>query len=193
MSDTIRAFIAVEIESVIQAQLGGLIRNLAKGTSKSIKWTPEKNIHLTIKFLGDVESWEVSSLCELIRNTANSSRAFHARFTRLGAFPSLENPRVIWIGLDPSPALINFARLIDTSTRKIGFDGDGKSFTPHLTLGRVKPGITPEEQTMLSRSLQATPLPDLAPFLVASVTLFQSVLKPGGAEYYQLFSGKFNG
>lgn len=192
MVDTIRAFIAVEIEQEIQSVLGETIRKLQKESPKNVKWVPEKNIHLTLKFLGDAETWELSTLQQMLRNIANHSRSFQANFTRLGAFPSLGNPRVIWVGLSAPQDLLDLARKVEEGARKIGFGAEEKPFTPHLTLGRVRPGITLEEQAMVANSLRSLPFPQIKALAVQSITLFQSILKPGGAEYIPLSTCGFN-
>jgi 2'-5' RNA ligase len=192
MENTVRAFIAIELDAVIQAQLGGVIRDLINCAPPKVKWSPEKNMHLTLKFLGDVQTWEVITLQQMIRNCANQSKSFRTNLTRLGAFPSVNNPRVVWVGLSDNGDLTRLARTIEEGSRKIGFDAEEKGFTPHLTLGRVKPDITPQERSNLSACINSTPLPSFSPILIQSITLFQSTLKPGGAEYTALSTSRFN-
>jgi 2'-5' RNA ligase len=192
MDETIRVFIAVELEPRVQTQLGEVITNLKINSPGKVKWSAVNNLHLTLKFLGDVNTWELSSLQQILRNSANQSHEFNSSLTHLGAFPSVNNPRVIWIGLSESRELTRLARLIEDGARKIGFSEEEKAFTPHLTLGRVKPDITRQEQTSLSNCIRSTPLPVFSPILIQSITLFQSILKPGGAVYISLYSSRFN-
>ncbi len=192
MDDSIRAFIAVELEPSIQNHLALIIHQLKNAVPEKIKWTPEKNLHLTLKFLGDVHTWEISSLQQMIRNTANQARSFSTNVNRLGAFPSVNNPRVIWAGLPETSELIQLARAIEEGSRKLGYEPEEKPFTPHLTLGRVRPEITRQEQNILSNSLRTVSSTTIPPIQIVSVTLFQSILKPGGAEYIPLHECRFN-
>jgi RNA 2',3'-cyclic 3'-phosphodiesterase len=193
MSDSIRAFIAIDIDSRNRASLASLISRLQKSfQSNSVKWVPQQNLHLTLKFLGDVETWDLESLHQLIRNSSNQSRPFSLTFTRLGAFPSTGNPRVIWVGLQAPPDLLQLARVIEEGARKQGFEAEEKPFTPHLTIGRVRSGITRDQQANLASLLMQISMPPFSPFMIDSITLFQSNLKSGGAEYIPLFTSRFN-
>jgi len=192
MTESIRAFIAVEIDRDTQSALGTVATQIQKTSSLIVKWTPNRNIHLTLKFLGEVETWELGSIQQLLRDVANQFRSFSANITQLGAFPSLGNPRVIWIGLDAPSPLFQLARAIEVSTRNLGFSTDDKPFIPHLTLGRVHPTITREQQNDLSKGLRSIPIPIFKPIQIQSITLFQSILKPGGSEYYTLTECRFN-
>lgn len=192
MTDSIRAFVAIEIDRDIQNSLGSLINQINKTSLGSVKWTPNQNIHLTLKFLGDVETWELTSINQLLRNVANQSQSFTAVITRLGAFPTPNNPRIIWIGLEAPQTLFHLARTIEDSARNLGFDSERRSFTPHLTLGRVRPGITGIQQDQLAWTLRSISLPKYDPIQMNSITLFQSILKPGGAEYIPLLNCRFN-
>jgi len=192
MTESIRVFIAVEIDRDIQSMLGNLVTKIQKTSTETVKWIPDRNIHLTLKFLGDVDTWELGSIQQLLRDVANQSRAISAIITQLGAFPSLSNPRVIWIGLDAPSPLFQLARVIEESTRNLGFSTDNKPFTPHLTLGRVRSTITKEQQNNLSKCLRSIHIPIFKPIQIQSITLFQSILKPGGSEYYALTECRFN-
>jgi 2'-5' RNA ligase len=192
MTDSIRAFIAIEINRENQNSLDNLINQINKTSMGSVKWTQSQNIHLTLKFLGDVETWELTSINQLIRNVANQSQSFTAVITKLGAFPTPNNPRIIWIGLEAPQTLFHLARTIEDSTRNLGFDSEGRPFTPHLTMGRARPGITRVQQDQLAGVIRSISLPKFNPIQINSITLFQSILKPGGAEYVSLLNCRFN-
>lgn len=192
MTDSIRAFIAIEIDREIQNSLGNLMNQFNKTSLGSVKWTSSQNIHLTLKFLGDVETWELTSINQLVRNVANQSQSFTAVITRLGAFPTPNNPRIIWIGLEAPQTLFHLAKTIEDSARNLGFDSEGRAFTPHLTLGRVRPGITRVQQDQLAGTLRTMSISKYDPIQINSITLFQSILKPGGVEYISLLNCRFN-
>jgi len=192
MTDSIRAFIAIEIDPETQNSLGKLINQMNKTSIGSVKWTPSQNIHLTLKFLGEVETWELTSINQMVRNVANQSQSFTAVITKLGVFPTPNNPRIIWIVLEAPQTLSHLARTIEDSARNLGFDSEGRPFTPHLTMGRVRPGITRVQQDQLAGVIRSTSLPKFNPIQINSITLFQSILKPGGAEYVSLLNCRFN-
>jgi 2'-5' RNA ligase len=192
MDESIRAFIAVELEPTVQSQLALIIQQLKTSVPGKVKWTPEKNLHLTLKFLGDVHTWEISSLHQMMRNIANQARSFSTKVDHLGAFPSPNNPRVVWAGLSAAGELVRLARAIEESSRKLGYDAEEKPFTPHLTLGRVRPEINRQEQTVLANCIRTVSTPTVSTIQVSSITLFQSILKPGGAEYINLHESHFN-
>jgi 2'-5' RNA ligase len=192
MDESIRAFIAVELHPSIQSQLAAIIQQLKVSIPGKVKWTSEKNLHLTLKFLGEVHTWEISPLQQMMRNIANQSSSFSTKVDRLGAFPSNNNPRIIWAGLSEVGELVRLARALEEGSRKLGYDAEEKAFTPHLTLGRVRPEISRDEQNGLANCIRAISAPTVSPIEVSSIALFQSILKPGGAEYINLHESHFN-
>jgi 2'-5' RNA ligase len=147
-----------------------------------------ENIHLTIKFLGDVS---VSNL-ELLKKILDSEVSRHAPFDftvgDMGAFPSMSRPRVIWTGVEAPPELYALQRGVELEVSRLGYARDKRKFSPHLTLGRVSRNASTEDLRQIRDVLGNCKIGYLGAARVRDVHLFQSELRPGGAVYTKLFS-----
>ena len=134
----IRTFIAIELSEVIRAQISDVTGCLQESLS-GIRWVAAKNLHLTFKFLGDVEVEKLENICSIVQDTAKDFAPFALSFSGLGAFPNLRRPRVIWVGVEMgAEELVGVHKAIETALVQAGFPKDDKAFRPHLTVGRVK-------------------------------------------------------
>jgi RNA 2',3'-cyclic 3'-phosphodiesterase len=191
----LRTFIAVDIPSHLQQlifQKTATLRN-ALGTSL-VRWVAAENLHLTLKFLGNVSPANVEMLIQMLRAEAGLVQAFDMHMQGLGSFPSPKRPRVLFIGIQASAALEVLYRGIDSACARLGYESDAKGsrgFSPHLTIGRVRQDIP-----ALGRQIIITELTELARTMidslgtarVDSVHLYKSDLKPNGSVYTKLFS-----
>jgi 2'-5' RNA ligase len=186
---TIRAFIASDLSDEAQRSLRAAIDDLRGDISAgAVRWTPVENIHLTLKFLGDVNPADVDGLKETLKKIAPTYPALEVKFEQLSAFPSPRRPRVIVMNLDSTQNLFDLQKQLDRATAELGYAGDEREFTPHLTLGRVSRNIGPLEFTKISRALMNHN--QLQPFIstLEAVHLYRSDLLPGGAKYTRLYS-----
>lgn len=103
-----------------------------------IAWVPAANMHLTLKFLGSIGEELVEGVVGACRRVAARHLPFEARAVGLGAFPSLERPNVLWVGVDGPPALAALQRDVDAAMVELGFEKEERAFHPHVTVGRVK-------------------------------------------------------
>ena len=187
----LRAFIAFEIPPKVQEDIYRVTSNLRRGTGSLIRWVPSENMHLTLKFLGDISPANVEFLTQMIRTEADAYNCFEISLTGLGSFPSSKRPRVIYIGIQAPAELESLQHAIETTTRRLGYASDpntGRSFSPHLTIGRVKQNISAADQQQIRRALEATKIDSLGTARVDSVHLYKSDLKPTGSVYTKLFS-----
>jgi 2'-5' RNA ligase len=106
----------------------------------------------------------------------------------LGSFPSPKRPRVIWIGIQAPPGLASLRDSIESAVEGLGFPREGRSFSPHLTIGRVNQRASGADQQRLAVALKTTKVGPLGTALVEAVLLFKSELKSGGPVYTKLFS-----
>ncbi len=148
-----------------------------------VKWVDPKNIHLTVRFLGDTDDKLVPKIARLMDEVASPFPAVEASIARLGAFPNLNRPRVIWAGIDGElEPLEKMAHQIELAVRKLRFEKESKGFKPHLTLARVRDprdvGRLPAE--IENYRVQRTPL------LLDRLVLFKSTLTPRGPIYDRL-------
>jgi 2'-5' RNA ligase len=184
----LRAFIAVEIPLSIRQAVCSATSDLQKELNSLVRWVPMENMHLTLKFLGDVSPSHVDMLTQMISAEADLFECFELHLDGLGSFPSLKRPRVIYIGIQ-APAVLNAVhRGIESASRRLGYESEERDFSPHLTIGRVKQNITSAEQQTIRRALEGIKIGSLGTAKVNSLHLYKSDLKPTGSVYTRLYS-----
>jgi len=179
----IRAFLAIELPEALRPGLA-LVQEELKRSRAEVRWAPPGNIHLTLKFFGNVPDDEIGALALAARQAAATEQPFHLQVTVAGAFPSPKAPRVVWLGLGGD--LVPLTRLyhnLEKAFAALGFLPEGRAFNPHLTLGRVK---SPANRERLAGMLAKLPPLNWPPFEVKELILFQSVLSPQGSKYTPL-------
>jgi len=188
----IRAFIAIDMSPEIQEQLDGVIQDLsARLQGVPIRWVPPKNIHLTLKFLGDVSLANLEMLQKILQAEIQAHTPLEISVGELGAFPSMRRPRVIWVRVQAPDELMAIQRGIENETARLGYAREKRSFSPHLTLGRVSRNATSADVRRVSEVLEATHVGFLGAKRIRNVHLYRSDLRPGGAVYTRLFSAQF--
>ncbi|MGE5375609.1 MAG: RNA 2',3'-cyclic phosphodiesterase [Bacteroidota bacterium] len=184
----LRAFIAVEIPSDIQQKIHRETENFRSGINSMVRWVPPQNMHLTLKFLGDVSPNSVEFLVQMLRNEAEHVQGFDMHLAGLGAFPNLKRPRVLYIGIQAPAALDALARGIESGSRRLGYEAEERPFSAHLTLGRVRQNVSAAGQQQIRRAVEGTQVDLLGTARVDSVHLYKSDLNPGGSVYTRLYS-----
>ena len=138
MKNRLRTFIAVSLSSPILMSIEKLIRTFPTDLEE-VRWVETKNLHVTLKFLGDVP---LNDLPQLIRAVTQSTRqidSFDLTFQGFGVFPSWESPKTIWVGCrEGSDELKQLAESVNEGLFPLGFPKEARRFSPHLTIGRVK-------------------------------------------------------
>lgn len=184
----LRLFIAVEIPADIQQNVYKQTAKLRRDLESAVRWVPVENVHLTLKFLGDVAPSNVEFLTQMLRQEAEATPCFNIQLTGLGSFPNLKRPRVMYIGIQAPAALDTLQRGIESASRRLGYESEDRAFSAHLTLGRVKQTATASDQQKIRHALESTQVDLLGSARVDSVHLFKSELKPSGSVYTRLFS-----
>jgi 2'-5' RNA ligase len=184
----LRAFIAVEIPLSIRQAVYSATSDLQKEISALVRWVPMENMHLTLKFLGDVSPSNVDMVTQMIRAEADLFHCFEFELNGLGSFPNLKRPRVIYIGIQAPAMLEALHRGIESASHRLGYESEERGFSPHLTIGRVKQNIAPAEQQTIRRALEGTTIASLGTARVDSVHLYKSDLQPTGSVYTKLYS-----
>jgi 2'-5' RNA ligase len=191
----IRTFIAIELDEPLRAAIGGvqagvrrtLERELRRSAPDArIQWVKPESIHLTLKFLGDIEEGRVAAIAEALDRVAAAGARSSLAIGGLGVFPDARAPRVLWLGLDgPVDALVRLASSVDAALRALGFASESRPLSPHLTLARIK-----ERQREVGRALDASALLGQASALgrldVRALALMKSELRPSGSVYTRL-------
>jgi RNA 2',3'-cyclic 3'-phosphodiesterase len=184
--NAIRSFIAVELPAAIQQQLDGITLKLKGPRTSAVRWVPARNIHLTVKFLGDVSPVNMEMLMKMLKAQIGQQRVFNVSIGGVGAFPTSHRPRVIWVGVTAPPQLNTLIRLVEAETTKLGYAPEDRPFSPHLTLGRVSQNATPDQVHQVAEALAGIQVPELGICEVKEVVLFKSDLQSSGAEYTPL-------
>jgi len=191
MTQTIRTFVAVEMDPAIRKGAQGLIEKF-RAAGAEVSWTAPENMHLTLKFLGDVSDADVPGVCEAVRGAVAGVAPFDLEIRGAGAFPNLSRPRVIWLGsAEGDEPMADLADRIDTALKKLGFAREARRFHAHLTLGRVRRGgpaisaLASLVQEHADAQIGRTP--------VDEVVVFSSQLKPTGAIYEALDRAELGG
>ena len=184
----LRTFIAVDVPQTIQKNIQHHVDNLRNSISDSIRWVPVHNIHLTLKFLGDVSPANVDMLKQMLSAEADSCPSFDFSVGGLGSFPNSKRARVLFIRIQAPAELEALQHGIESATTKLGYEADTRPFSPHLTIGRVRDRISATDQQRIHKTLEETKIDSLGIARVDSVHLYKSELKLGGSVYTKLFS-----
>ncbi len=183
-----RVFIAIEIPPQIQQAIRKATSGLHSELGEAIRWVPPENIHMTVKFLGDVSLGQMDLLTQALGVEADSVPAFDMHVGGFGSFPNVKRARVLWIGVQAPAEMQELARGIESACARLGHESENREFSLHLTIGRVRQDATPMDAQRIRRALEATTIDSLGTARVDSVHLFKSDLKPSGAVYTKLFS-----
>jgi RNA 2',3'-cyclic 3'-phosphodiesterase len=183
--DFIRAFIALNLPDDLRANLARLHRSLRRALpGDGVRWTPPGQIHLTLKFLGDVPGAEVDDLIAAFTRGCRGWGPFALQARGLGVFPDARRPRVLWAGVAGGlDALRQLQEGIEAETGRWR-EREARPFQPHLTLARFKV-LPPGRALALGRKL-ATPAADYGPWRVAQVDLMRSHLSATGVTHERL-------
>jgi len=178
VSGTVRLFVAVRLPSALRAGIVEATREL-RDTLDGVRWVPEEQLHLTLRFLGDVEAARVDGVAEALRRGVGDRAPFALELSGAGRFPSRGEPRVLWLGVTRPPALRAVHAAVEQSLATVGLEGDGRPFRPHVTLGRVRRGrrLSPSLSGVLDRVSFAAACP------IKSFSLMRSSLSPAGAKH----------
>lgn len=167
-----RLFIAIDLPEEVKQKLGNLRKELA---FPQAKWVKKENLHLTLKFLGQVEEEKIHLVSSGLKKALKDFSCFALQTSELGAFPDPKRARVLWIDLEKGrEETRNLFRLMDNQLLDLGFEKETREFEPHITLARFK---------------KPAPLLNLPSvgfscyFIAREVVLFESILKPEGPVY----------
>ncbi|MGA9771875.1 MAG: RNA 2',3'-cyclic phosphodiesterase [Blastocatellia bacterium] len=177
--DSIRTFICIEVPHAIKERIESLQRALRINDAK-ISWVRPSNIHLTMKFLGDVPRSKIESVCDGVERAAEGVNQFDIEISTTGCFPSARNPRVFWVGTGALPEGLKQLHLnIESELAHEGFPREQKRFSPHLTIGRVR---SPQNAAQTAEALIAR---EFGPetFRATEIIVMRSELNSSGSIY----------
>ena len=180
---TLRLFIAIELPEMIRKPLSDSLKDSVIIKKKKARLTSKENLHITLKFLGDVQQDKRGDLQAAIANSVGGIGPFELKIHSGGVFPAIKKPRILWAGFDLSKELSVLVNNLENEFEKIGFSKDLKPFQPHITLARIPDYVStmiPVEKDEIIQNLEKI---DLPPFTVDKISLMKSILLPGKPEY----------
>ena len=189
----IRAFIAIDLSPEIHLELSKLCQRLQDAGLSPVRWAPVNNIHMTMKFLGDIPEDLVRQISERLQAISAHHSPFEVSIGRLGAFPRLERARVVWVGCDFSARGLQLQSEIETAMQELGIEKEERKFQPHLTIARVSKDVRPAEYTRMADVIRALQIQQLGAVRVGCINLYRSDLLHSGAKYQRLFSTPLSG
>jgi 2'-5' RNA ligase len=176
----VRLFLAINVP--------GDVRRLAydaaaplRTAAPAVHWVAEQNLHLTLKFLGEVPEGRVAEIVPALRDAVGRHAGTTLSVGGFGAFPSVRRPRVVWVGVAAEARLELLHHDVEVACADLGFAVEGRPFRPHVTLGRVKGAMSADEARALAAAARAVRY--RAVCAVESVDIMRSELSPGGSRY----------
>ena len=198
----IRAFLAVELSQELRAELALVQQELKHSIEPELKrdtrisWVQPAKIHLTMKFLGDMDEQVIDPLQTALEQAIGNRAAVNVPLERLGAFPRPHSPRVLWVGPPEhwekgaeAKRIAEIHDAIEQACEGLGFLRETKPFSPHLTLARIKAGERQAGAALAKGGVLDSPL-SVGTLAMESVVLMKSELKPTGSIYTKLWEVK---
>ena len=186
-TDQLRLFIAVALPPEVRETLARVIGRLRDAELRGVRLVAPEGVHVTLKFLGNVDVALVASLAEALGEAGSGVAPFELALRGVGAFPEERAPRVLWAGIaGDTEALAGLARRVDEACATLGFARERRQFAPHLTLARMRDTATPEDRVRAAQALAAAGSDVGGAFAVDALHLIRSTLTPSGARYETL-------
>jgi 2'-5' RNA ligase len=181
-----RTFIAIELPQDIKDAISRVQVKL-KATGADVKWVAPSNIHLTLKFLGEIDEKTRDAVIEVMQEISSGIGQFPVKLGSIGAFPRIQSPRIIWIGLSQGHDQIKtIAQRLETELETCGLAKENREFSSHITIGRIRSLKNNDALAAGISKLDGTVTENLGEFLAGNITLFKSTLTPQGPIYEKL-------
>jgi 2'-5' RNA ligase len=175
-----RAFLAIELDDYLKNKINDTQDILRKNKNAKIKYVENENLHLTLKFFGDINKRKQKQISKIINNTIENYEPYTLKLAKVGTFPNNNRPRVIWVGArDKNKNTIKLSKELDESFNKIGFKKE-HDYVPHITIGRVK---KVSDNTELTKTLKKLKNNYYGKLEVNKICLKSSQLTPNGPIY----------
>ena len=181
-----RLFVALDIPESVRHEFRELMERL-KPECTGARWVRPEGMHITLKFLGETEEAKPNSIRSAL-SSIHSGQAVESDFRGIGFFPNEFGPKVMWCGIEASPSLPQLAADVNRALQPLGFPDESHHFTPHLTLARFNSHKGLDTLVRAANNLKSY---DFGSARSSEFHLYQSVLKPSGAEYTRLATFPF--
>ncbi len=191
--EQVRCFIAIELPDGVKRGLRELQAQLKSGGQAPVKWADPDNIHLTLKFLGNVAADRMGEITAAMTKAVQGVSPFQLEVKELGVFPNPRRVQVIWVGVSGEvDKLAKLQQRLESNLAGLGFAPEGRRFTPHLTLARLRDQATPDERAKLGQLIADTEFDAAQSFPVEAVNLIKSQLTREGPIYTRISSAALN-
>ena len=182
----VRVFVAVNFSDAVKAEMGKLIASIDALEVRGVRVVGAEGLHLTLRFLGDVDSDDVPSIKSAMDTAAAESEPFELTLAGTGAFPNAAAPRTLWVGVEGElERLSTLQRGVQRALEEVGFDRIRERFSPHVTVARVRDRVSTANRGLVASALNQAIISPIA-VRVDSITLMQSTPQPGGSIYTPL-------
>lgn len=187
-----RIFIAINLPEDIASSIDAARADLKNRLPPdAIRWIHVDNIHLTLKFIGEVNQDAITNYDAALKKAAQAAQPFPIHIRGFGCFPSIKRPRVLWIGVhEPTGELEQLQARIEDNLEQLGVARENRPFKAHLTVGRIKHNISGSKLAALQQGLREADLGHVGTFEPLNVSLYRSVLRPTGAVHTRLAQAK---
>lgn len=185
----IRVFIAVDLPPAIQESVEKQTAHLRHTLGDDlIRWVPAQNMHLTLKFIGNIAASHLDFLKQMLTQSVNSQRQFDLQVGGIGSFPNLKRPRVLWVGIHAPADLTSLQKNVEAGAVRLGYEKEERAFSPHLTLGRVRQNVSAADLQRIRSALENTQIGRIGTATIEAVHLYKSDLHADGSIYTKLLS-----
>ena len=190
----VRSFIAIPVPSAVIRALDDAMRSLDSEIGENVRWVRIEGIHLTLKFMGDIEAGMVDRVLETLPVVASQFPPFKLSISGLGVFPNPRRPRVLWSGVDGEMETLEALHLaIDDALWELDLPKEQRAFSPHLTLGRVRRDVPEERLRRIGQVMEGGELSGVPSWTADAVNLMRTELDPAGSRHYLVGSASICG
>ncbi len=189
-AETVRVFVSVGLSTEAREALADAVERIRSEIPNGIQWARPDGMHLTLKFLGNIPSANVSPLVECVGELASANRGFRLKLTGLGMFPNRRKPRVLWAGVGGDlNALSSLQQAAEDAINALGYPPEQRPFRPHITLGRPRRSASDGQLARIGAVVSGITPPAAVSWQVDCVDVMRSERHPSGARYTVLGSG----
>ncbi len=184
-----RTFVAIDFSPEIRKKIGEIIEYFKTQTPDyALKWVEPQNLHMTIKFLGELSEGHLRTIKDVLSDTLEGRSAFEIEVTGMGMYPSTQKPRVIWLGVEGSEPLKDIHQSLDQALQKASIPPDKRGLSPHLTIARVRRNVETLIVQDIGKTLSQFKIDSLGKCTIDRIVLYKSTLTPSGPIYDPLLS-----
>jgi len=185
--DVVRSFVAIDLPAGVRAELTSLEEKLKARRHPFVKWVDPESMHLTLKFLGNVAADSIPQIVGAVSGVAPMHSPFKLQVADTGAFPNWQRPQVVWVGVGGELDRLNsLQKGLESVLSPLGFPPESRPFSAHLTLGRLRDRVTPDDRRRFAEFAQTVEFKTSLSFEVNAIRLMKSQLTPAGPIYSEL-------